>query len=89
MAHMILHHKAFHLMEEGRVRGVERIGAVDAAGRDDADGRLLLFHHAHLHGRGLRAEQNVVTPHGRQEFPRTLSTATTSTFPRSSQAVSP
>ena len=38
-----------------------RVGLVlaeDAAGREDADGRLLLLHHADLHRAGLRAQQD-------------------------------
>ena len=46
-------------MENGAVCGVHRVGAVNAARADDADGRLLLFHRANLHGAGLRAQQHV------------------------------
>ncbi len=56
----LIHHEALDLVEERRVRGVHRVRAVDAAGADDADGRLLLLHHAHLHRRGLGAQQDLV-----------------------------
>ncbi len=49
-----------NLVENRRVGGVHLVGAVDPPGGDDADGRLLLLHHAHLHRRGLRAQQDVV-----------------------------
>ena len=47
-------------MEQGRVGCIHRIGPVYSAGRNDADGGLLVFHHMHLHGGSLGAEQNVV-----------------------------
>ncbi len=37
--------------------GVGIVAAIDLAGNDDAHGRLLLFHGANLHGRGVRAEK--------------------------------
>ena len=40
--------------------GVGFVGAVDAAGADDADGRLARGHDARLHGRGMRAQDDVV-----------------------------
>ncbi|MNF81348.1 hypothetical protein D3C84_636170 [compost metagenome] len=36
-----------------------RVAAVDAAGADDADRRLLRLHGAHLHRRGVGAQQHV------------------------------
>ena len=36
------------------------VGAVDAPGADDADGRLARGHDARLHGRGVRAQDDVV-----------------------------
>ena len=44
-------------MEHRRVRRV-RIGAIGAAGRDDADGRLLRRHGADLHRAGVRAQHH-------------------------------
>ena len=41
------------------MRGVHRIGAVNPAGRNDADGRLLLLHHTDLHRRSLRAQEHL------------------------------
>src|SRR5580692_1310045 len=49
--------EAFDLVEDEGVRGVGIVAAIDFAGNDDADGRLLLFHGADLHGRGVRAEK--------------------------------
>ena len=45
-------------MEHGTVGGVYLVLPVNAAGGNDADGRLAVFHHADLHGRGLGAEQD-------------------------------
>ena len=42
---------------EHRRMGLVAVHAIDAAGRDDADRRLLLQHGAHLHGRGVRAQE--------------------------------
>ncbi len=47
-------------MEHRRVCCVNGVRTINSARRDYADRRLLLFHCAHLNGRGLRAEQNVV-----------------------------
>src|SRR5690606_15365097 len=49
-------HEALHLMEHRRVRHVG-IAAIDAARNDHAHRWLLAFHHSHLHGRGMRAQQ--------------------------------
>ena len=38
---------------------IERVAAVDAARADHVDRRRLLLHHAHLDGRGLRAQADV------------------------------
>ena len=48
--------EALDLHEHRRVRRVERVAAVDAARADHVDRRRLRLHHAHLHGRGLRAQ---------------------------------
>ena len=44
-------------MEGEGMGGVGIVAAIDLAGNDDAHGRLLLFHGANLHGRGVRAEK--------------------------------
>ena len=44
-------------MEHVAVRRVGIIAAIDFARHDDAHRRLLLFHRAHLHRRGVRAQQ--------------------------------
>ena len=49
-----------HLVKDGRVRGVGGVVAMDFAGNDDAHRRRLLLHGAHLHGRGVRAQQQAV-----------------------------
>ena len=59
-------HEALDLMEHGRVRLVA-VHAVDAAGCDDADRRLLLQHGAHLHRRGVRAQQEPLAVFLRRE----------------------
>ncbi len=48
--------EAFDLVEHRRVRLVA-VAAVDAAGRDDADRRLLRQHRADLHRARVRAQQ--------------------------------
>ena len=40
--------------------GVHRVGAVDPPRGNDLDGGLLLLHGAHLHRRGLGAQQDVI-----------------------------
>ena len=47
-------------MEHRRMCRIRLIGAVYAAGADDADGRLARGHHACLHRRGLRTQNDVV-----------------------------
>ena len=49
------------------MRGVHGVGPIDPAGRDDADRRPALFHHADLHGAGLAAQQHVVVQEERVE----------------------
>src|SRR5882672_7840655 len=52
-----VHGEAFDLVKGEGMRGVRIVAAIDLAGNDDAHGRLLLFHGANLHGRGVRAEK--------------------------------
>ena len=54
--HVAADDEALDLVEHRRVRLVA-VHAVDAARRDDADGRLLLQHGADLHRRGVRAQE--------------------------------
>ena len=58
MAHVraLVDDQAFDLMEHRRV-GLVAVEAIDAAGHDDADRRLLRQHRARLHRRGVRAQQ--------------------------------
>ena len=56
----LIHVKAFDLMERRIVRRVGIVAAINAARDDDANGRRLLFHHANLHRRSMRAEQGAV-----------------------------
>ena len=49
--------EALDLLEHRRVRHVEVVAAVDAAGGDDADRRAVPFHVADLHRRRVRAQQ--------------------------------
>src|SRR6185503_16876905 len=52
--------QTFDLLE-GRVMGrVGVIAAVDAAGDNDPDGRLLFFHHANLHRGSVRSQQKPI-----------------------------
>ena len=46
--------EALDLMKDGRVRGVELVGAEDTPGRDDVDGQVALEHGAELNGGRLR-----------------------------------
>ena len=52
----LVDHQAFDLMEHRRMRLVA-VAAIGAARRDDADRRLLRQHGAHLHRRGVGAQQ--------------------------------
>ena len=47
-------------MEHGAVGRVHLVGAVNAAGADDADGRLAGQHGAGLHGAGMGAQHDIV-----------------------------
>ena len=47
----------FDLREHRRVREVEVVAAIDAAGRDQPDRRLVLLHVADLHPRRVRPQQ--------------------------------
>ena len=49
---------ALDLVEHGRVRGVDLVLAVHAAGSENADGQLARLHRVDLHGRGLRAQKD-------------------------------
>ena len=49
----------FDLVEHKAVGGVDGVGAIDAPGGDDANGRLTVFHRANLHRGGLRAEHRL------------------------------
>ena len=51
--------EAFNLLEHRRVRRVERISAVAASRDDDANRRRVALEGADLHGRGVRAQQDV------------------------------
>ena len=55
-----IHHHAFHLIEGVLVRGVHFFVAKNAAGRDHPQRRPQLLHAAHLHRRGVRAQQMAV-----------------------------
>ena len=50
--------EALDLVEDGGVRRVELIGAVDPARADHVDGQLALEHRAGLHRRGVRAQHD-------------------------------
>ena len=49
----LVYYKTLYLMEERRVCCVNRVGAVNASGRDDLDGGLSLLHNSRLNGRCL------------------------------------
>ena len=57
---VLVDRQALELVEHRHVRRVGRVGAVDAAGHDDVDRRLGDLHRAHLHRRGVRAQQHVL-----------------------------
>ena len=50
---------ALDLVEHGGVRGVELVGAIDAAGRDDVDGQFAAEQRTDLHRAGVRAQHEV------------------------------
>src|SRR6266850_4589776 len=52
-----VHSEAFDLVEGEGMRGVGIVAAIDLAGNDDANGWLLLFHGANLHGRSVGAQE--------------------------------
>ncbi len=52
--------EAFNLVEDGRVGRVLGVVAMDLAGDHNAHRRRLQFHGAHLHGRGVSAQQEAV-----------------------------
>ena len=52
-------HERLELVEHEQVRLIDRVRAIDAARDDDADRRLLRFHHANLNRAGLGAEQPI------------------------------
>ncbi len=56
----LVHHEPLDLMEHGAVGGVHLILAVDAAGRNDANGQGLGLHDVDLHGARLGAQQHLV-----------------------------
>ena len=49
----LVYYKTLKLVEERGVSRIDCIGAVNAAGRDNADRRLLLLHGTNLYGGGL------------------------------------
>ena len=57
-----LNMKPLDLMEHGGMRHVV-IAAVDGAGRDDADGRFIVEHRAHLNRARVRTEQGAIFKH--------------------------
>src|SRR6185436_17965084 len=54
--------KTFDLLKGRVVRGVGVVAAIDAAGDDDADGRLLFLHHADLDGARVSAQKPFWVP---------------------------
>ncbi len=52
--------EALDLVEDRRVRRVGRVVAVHLAGNHDPHRRRLLLHGAHLHGRGVGAQQQAI-----------------------------
>ena len=54
---VLVDRQALELVEHGHVRGIRRVGAVDAARHDDVDRRRLRLHRPHLHRRGVRAQE--------------------------------
>ena len=57
--HILVNVQAFNLVEEAVGAGCDRLVAIHAAGADDADGRLLAFHRAHLDRTGVAPEHDV------------------------------
>ncbi|EGE58936.1 hypothetical protein RHECNPAF_253009 [Rhizobium etli CNPAF512] len=57
---LLVDDQALDLMEHRRMRGIAVL-AIGLAGNDDADRRLLRFHGAHLHRRGVGAQHLALT----------------------------
>src|SRR4051812_9133727 len=57
---MLIHIKTFDLLKRWIVGGVSVIATINATGRYDPDGRLLLLHQTDLHGGSMRAEQRFI-----------------------------
>ena len=66
-----IHHQGFDLMEHGRMGGVG-IHAIGAARRNDADRRLAVQHGAHLHRRGVGAQNMSAAVRLRRDIERVL-----------------
>ena len=58
--HVAIDQQALDLVEHRVVRGVGRVGPIDAAQRNDPHRRRRLFHHADLHRAGLAAQQQAI-----------------------------
>ena len=57
---VLVDREPLELPEHRHVRGVRSVGPVHAARHDDVDGRRLRLHRAHLHRRGVRAQQHAL-----------------------------
>ena len=57
--HVLVDIETFDLVKEAVGAGCDGFVAIDAAGADDADGRLRALHHARLHRAGVAAQHNV------------------------------
>ena len=58
-AYALVHIKPFHLVEKAVRPRRNGFVSVNPAGRNGADGRLVVFHIAHLYRGGVRAQQHV------------------------------
>ena len=57
---MLVDIESLHLVEDAVGSGADGLVAEDASRGDDADGRLLSFHHTHLDGRGVRTQGDIL-----------------------------
>ncbi len=77
--HLLADHQAFDLREHRRVREIELIAAIHAAGGNQANRRREFLHVPDLHARRVRAEQRCgradERSHGRREIERVLHVA--------------
>jgi hypothetical protein len=56
--HILVNEQTFNLVEDGGVGSVKGVATINPTGRNNPDRWLPAFHHANLHSRCLRPQQN-------------------------------